>query len=307
MTTAQKTRYTLVKGQITIRNATLPKQGPQPDGDTVTFIPDSVDLVRSLKLFSGTPADIRNGHINVRYEGIDALETHFRALHQDLRFARAARERNLAQLGFKNVKFFADAPNVIESVTRNPLPAHVIANGIEANGRLLGLVYAGRNSKADGSKLFVDEALLNKSVNADLVREGLAYVEPYDTMPMALVKQLRSLVQRSRANRRGLFAHESITTKKAALLRNLDDLQLLVMWPKLFRRMAVYFGEGNVGLAGFDTWVRANPKDRDDTLRLPDGEKGNMHDTYSITGDRLRLHFRPEDLLVQPDPKPLMA
>jgi hypothetical protein len=307
MSTPQKTRYTLVKGQITIRNAALPKQGPQPDGDTVTFVPDSLDLVRSLKRFSGVPADIRNGHINVRYEGIDALETHFRALHQDLRFARAARERNLAQLGFKNVKFFADAPNVIESVTRNPLPAHVIANGIESNGRLLGLVYAGRGAKADGSKLFVDEALLDKSVNADLVHEGLAYVEPYDTMPMALVTHLRSGVQRSRAKQRGLFAHESISTKKAALLRNLDDLQPLVMWPKLFRRLAAYFGEGNVGLAGFDAWVRADPVSRDDTLRLPDGELGNMHDTYSIAGDKLRLHFRPEDLLVTPDPKPPMA
>jgi endonuclease YncB( thermonuclease family) len=301
---AKKSRYTLVKGQITIRNTAHPKQGPQPDGDTVTFIPDSLDLVRSLKRFSGVPADIRSGHINVRYEGIDALETHFRAFHQDLRFARAARERNLAQLGFKSVKFFADAPNVIESVSKNPLPAHVIANGIEANGRLLGLVYTGRASQADGSNVWVDAAMLKKSVNADLVREGLAYVEPYDTMPMTLVAQLRTLVQGARTGRRGLFAHESITTKKSALLRNLDDLQPLVMWPKLFRRLAAYFDEGNAGLAAFDDWVRADPVRRDDSLRLPDGEKGNMHDTYEVTGDKLRVLFRPEDLLVTPDPKP---
>jgi endonuclease YncB( thermonuclease family) len=306
MATQQKARYTLIKGQITIRNPDLPRQGPQPDGDTVTFVPDSLDLVRGLRLISGMPPNIRNGRVNVRYEGVDALETHFGSFHQDLPFARAARDRNLAQLGFKKVTFFADLPNVIESVSKNPLPAHVLANGIEANGRLLGLVYAGRNNKADGSTVFVDDALLNKSVNADLVRQGLAYVEPYDSMPMELVTQLRKLVGRARSTRSGLLAQESITTKKSALLRNIDDLQALVMWPKLFRRLATYFAEGQVGLAGFDAWIRADQVQvsRDDRLRLPNGETGNLHDTYAVVGNRLQLRFQPEDLLITPDPKP---
>src|SRR5262249_50764826 len=93
-------RYTLIQGQYSVHNATHPRQGPQPDGDTITFIPDSLALVQGLRRLSGRAPDIRNGHINVRYEGIDALETHFQGAHQNLTFANAARERNLASVGF---------------------------------------------------------------------------------------------------------------------------------------------------------------------------------------------------------------
>ena len=75
MNHAKKTRYTLVTGQFTIHDTEHPLQGPQPDGDTVTFIPDSLDTVLGLRKISSRPPAIRNGHIAVRYEGIDALET----------------------------------------------------------------------------------------------------------------------------------------------------------------------------------------------------------------------------------------
>jgi hypothetical protein len=36
------------------------------------------------------------------------------------------------------------------------------------------------------------------------------------------------------------------------------------MWPKLFRRLAEYFASGNVGLSGFDAWIREDIVTRDD-------------------------------------------
>lgn len=303
-----KGRYTLIKGQFWIHNPDKPRQGPQPDGDTVGFIPDSVDLVRQLRRISGRAPDISSGRINVRYEGIDALETHFQGVHQALALAHAARDVNLARLGFKDVMFFADLPEVVQSVTKNPLPGYVLANGIEANGRLLGLVYAGATSRPDGQAVFVDNALLDQSVNARLVAAGLAYVEPYDSMPMALVTRLRSLVTAARGAKLNpsLWPLEAVSVGKKALLRNSTDLRKLVMWPKLFRRLAAYFAEGHVGLSAFDAWIRDDKVHRDDALRLPDGEQGNMHDTYQIGGDRLQLKFLPEQLLITPDPKPPM-
>jgi hypothetical protein len=298
-------RYTLIKGQYSIHNPNDPRRGPQPDGDTVTFFPDSIDLVRGLRRFSGIPPDIRNGHINVRYEGIDALETHFQGTHQDLGFANAAREKNLALLGFTNVRFFPDLPNVVQSVDRNPLQGYVIANGIESNGRLLGLLYAGATNRQDGSRVFVDNALLDQSVNAKLVDVGLVFVEPYDTMPMSLVRHLRAKIAAARAAGSGLWPSESPTTETAVSIPKLADAQTLAMWPKLFRRLATYFSEGNAGLGQFDTWVRDDRVNRDDALRLPDGEAGNMHDTFLVEGNNLRLKFRPEELLITPDPSPV--
>jgi hypothetical protein len=302
-----KSRYTLIKGSFWIRYPDKPRQGPQPDGDTTTFHADNVALVRDLPRLSGRGPNINaRGNIPVRYEAIDALETHFEGTHQQIGFADAARDENLRLLGFRNVRFFDDMPNNVESANSDSMPGFVIANGIEANGRLLGLVYPGSIEQADGEHIFVEAELLDRSVNAKLVEAGLAYMEPYDTMPISLVKHLREVIGTARANKAGLFAAEDISVTKTSAIRNLAKLQELVMWPKLFRRLVAYFAEGHVGLGQFDSWIREDPVHRDDSLRLPDGEKGNMHDTYIIDGDSMKLQFNPEDLLIAPDPKPML-
>lgn len=304
---AGRSRYTLIKGNFWIRYPDKPRQGPQPDGDTITFHADDVTLVRNLPRLSGRGPNINaRGNIPVRYEGIDALETHFEGTHQQIGFADAARDENLRLLGFRNVKFFDDMPNNVESANSDSMPGFVIANGIEANGRLLGLVYPGSIEQADGEHIFVDAPLLDRSVNAKLITAGLAYVEPYDTMPLSLIKHLRDVIGTARASDTGLFAVENVSVTRAASIRDLAILQTLAMWPKLFRRLVAYFTEGHVGLGQFDSWMREDPVHRDDSLRLPDGEKGNMHDAYIINGDSMKLQFNPEDLLIAPDPKPML-
>lgn len=42
--------------------------------------------------------------------------------------------------------------------------------------------------------------------------------------------------------------------------------------------------------------------DRDDALRLPGSEAGNMHDTYLIAGDYLSLKVNPWWPTTVPDP-----
>lgn len=299
-----KSRYTVIKGNFWIRYPDLPRQGPQPDGDTITFHADDIALVRQLPRLSGRGPNVNaRGNIPVRYEGIDALETHFQGAHQNLGFANAARDENLRQVGFTNVRFFPDLPNNVESVDVNPLPGYVIANGIEANGRLLGLVYTGAPAEPDGSPIFVDGALLDRSVNASLVASGLAYMEPYDTMPISLVNHFRGVIATARQGGAGFFPTENIGKGKSATISDLATLQNLVMWPKLFRRLAAYFAEGHAGLDAFDGWIREDAVHRDDSLRLPSGEKGNMHDAYVISGNSMTLAFNPEDLLIAPDPK----
>ena len=102
-----------------------------------------------------------------------------------------------------------------------------------------------------------------------------------------------------------MWPSESPTTTDSVRIANLADAEALVMWPKLFRRLSNYFREGNAGLGQFDSWIRDDRIRRDDTLRLPNGEAGNMHDTFCVDGDNLRLEFRPEELLITPDPSPV--
>ena len=297
-------RYTVIHGQYRIHRADNPRQGPQPDGDTIRFEPNNLQLLYALPRFSGRAPDIRSNGINVRYECIDALETHFEGAHQNEALGLAARDQNLALIGYTGVTFFDDNPNIVSSVDVDPLPGYVIANGIESNGRLLGLTYVGTPPANDGERIFVDEAMLNQSVNAKLVQAGLAYVEPYDTMPIALINRMRAIIASARSAGLGIFAAESVAVGRSATIASLDDAQGLVMWPKLFRRLVAYFQEGKVGLSEFDSWIREDAVRRDDTLRLPDGERANMHDTYTISGDELSLRYNPEELIIAPDPAP---
>src|SRR5687767_7331904 len=109
----------LLRGQFVIRYPDLLRQGPEPDGDTVKFRPDSPALVEALPRRSGRPPDINARGISVRLEAIDALETHFGATHQELAGANAARNELLRHLGFTNVNFFADLPNKVQSADQD--------------------------------------------------------------------------------------------------------------------------------------------------------------------------------------------
>lgn len=291
-------RYVLITGDFYVLYPDLPGNGPEPDGDTISFLPLHDDLVQALRRFNGTPPDRKHlGVYSVRFEGIDALETHYKNHHQNLGLANAARDEMLQQVGFATVTFRQDRPNKVESAAPHPLPGYLLATGIEANGRIVAQVYAGQPDEgmADGDRVFVDDARLDRSVNAALVRAGLAYGEFYTTMPFPLIGRLRDAVVAARAAGAGLWPKESIGVDAPARPGSVADLADMVIFPKLYRRLVDYFADHS-DLAAFDTWVRAAP-DRDDLTQLPSGERGHLHDTYVVDGLGIRLRYRPEELV----------
>ena len=295
----KKARYTLIRGSYYILYPDLPKNGPQPDGDTINFLPDNEDLITGLTRFTSRSAERKHlGTYSVRFEGIDALETHFMNRHQKLDQAKAARDRMLALMGFGNVTFWPTLENNVQSAQHHPVRGCLIANGIESNGRVLGLVYPGEIAAdaTDGERIFVDHAHLNASVNATLVSEGLAYAELYSTMPLSLLVRLRDIVKAARNAGHGFWPQESVKVGASAKVTDASDLPNMVMFPKLYRRLVKYFDDGYIGLASFDAWIRANGTDRDDRALLPTQELGHLHDLYEINGDHIQLQFLPEDL-----------
>jgi endonuclease YncB( thermonuclease family) len=291
-------RYTLISGEFYLLYPDLPRNGPEPDGDTISFLPDHDDLVAALPRFNGRPPDRKHlGTYSVRFEGIDALETHFQNHHQNLEFANAARDLMLREAGFAQVDFVPDRPNKVQAAQPHPLPGHILATGIEANGRIVAQVYPGPpdDGVVDGDRVFVDDTLLDRSVDAALVRAaGLAYAELYSTMPFPLIGHLQALVTQARAAGAGFWPREDLGIDNPARPTSVADLADLVIFPKLYRRLVDYFTDQHPDLTAFHTWIRAQP-DRDDPAQLPTGERGHLHDLYQVDENGISLRLLPEE------------
>ncbi|MFI6298977.1 hypothetical protein ACIBEJ_45825 [Nonomuraea sp. NPDC050790] len=297
--------YTLLKGEYVIRYPDLPRQGPEPDGDTVKFRPDTPALVERLPRPSGTPPKINGRGISARLEAIDALETHFGDTHQEPQGATAARDELLALLGFTGVVFFPDLPNQVRSADQDTIRGHMLANGIDGNGRLIAFAFPGDHPGADGSAVFLDEAGVNRSANAALLGAGLAYPAFYATLPADLRVHLAAIARAARAKGAGFWPRATGDPDGSARIADLRGLQEAVLWPKLFRRLVPYLAPGRSTLDGFDAWLREDPVNRDDQLFLLEkGEYGNMHDVVRAAGNEIRLTAWPEDFIISPDPAP---
>ena len=207
-------RYTLIKGEYHIFYPDLPRSGPEPDGDTVTFRPDNPELIRSLPNQGRPPKFNGRKMTSIRFEGIDTLETHFQGMHQELGFAREARDFMLAKLGFTGVQFWPDQPNRVSAVDNNPRRGFVIANEVESNGRTVAFVYSGDSADADGSEIFLDATTMEKGVNIALVNASLTYGAFYTTLPTDLIQRMRELVRAARNASKGLWASENLNYLK---------------------------------------------------------------------------------------------
>lgn len=297
--------YILLQGRFVIRYPDIPRQGPEPDGDTIKFAPDTPALVEALPRPSGQPPAIGPRGVSVRLEAVDALETHFSGTHQALEGGNRARDALLARLGFTDVVFYDDLPNKVESADQDTMPGWVLSNGVDANGRVIGFVFAGPAPAPDGSSVFLDEAGVDKSANAGLLADGLVYPAFYGTLPATLRLHLSRASRAARAAGSGIWPAASGDPDGAAQLADIHTLATLTIWPKLFRRLVPYLAAGHSSLDGFDHWLREDPVHRDDRLLLLDPtEAGNLHDVVLAVGDSVQLTRWPEDFIIEPDPAP---
>ena len=298
------------KGNFWIHYPDHPRQGPEPDGDTVSFAADDLALVRSLHWHSGHGPNInaRAASSPVRYEGIDALGDSFQGrTPADAICSRAPATKTCASWDSRNVVFFPDLPNKVSSVDVNPLRGYVLANGIEANGRPRDLSMPVTPPMADGSQPFVDEAMLGQSVNAKLVAAGLAYVEPYDSMPIALVvRHLRTIIATARQAQYGPPGHgerQQDPNRTGAGSRNAADPW--IMWleavPPPHR---LFCGSASMVSASLTTGCASTRSTETICCGFRMAELGNMHDTYRVVGDTMTLAYNPEELPHRARPQP---
>lgn len=331
--------YRLLTGKFFVRfDERHNSAQPQPDGDTIRFIPDNpFELLDASKFEKGgfNGPDITEFGISVRFEAIDALETHYANSHQNIELGNAAKVKMMELLGFCKVECNDQKnPNVVTIAEKNPVEGFVISNGIDGNGRLIGFVFSGKTCDVDASLAKAQKksvpklpsgqnvvyglpgapvveltiSIAEKSVNLQLIRAGLVYATLYTSLPLPIGRAVAEAVRKTRTagGKEMLWAHENVNTVKAFTWdKTIEGLESTVMFPKLYRRL-VAFAESHRQAEKkllFMKWLtdKKSAKDRNDRMLLPPSKayKNPPHCEFGNMSDLLIVDETEKSLTLQ--------
>ena len=265
-----------------------------PDGDSIRFAPNDLALLSRL---SGGHAKVNaRGHVQLRIEAIDALETHYTppsgggVYHQPLRWADAAADRLLQFAGIDGVEWDASRKTVVAA--KDGTPGYILCRAVEKYGRPIAFVFAGAPPEHDGATVKLAPARLKDSYNHAALAEGLVFPTYYKGLFADLRAALTALVEAARAKQIGLWADD--VTNTGVDVTGLAVLtQDAVILPKLFRRLSEYLA--NTGaVAGFKDRLAQAPER---VLDLTDQNFTHLDTFVEQHGDRIALTRKPEQLV----------
>lgn len=275
--------FTLIKGAFYAK-------GYSPDGDSLKFM--AKKEANWAKLEKGTVRLSAKKHVQLRFEGIDALETHYKGSHQPEVLADAATEHVLALAGFTNVVWGPTHSRVTSA--DDGQEGYVLARQAERYGRPVAFVFAGKAPGTDGSSVYLDVPLLKQSLNYQLLEEGHAYPTYYEGLFADLRDAMTAAVITAWNKRRGVWPYDWSggvpVTGQSAIADH------YVMMPKLFRRLTGYLA-GHSSVSGFKTWLASRPER---VLVLRTGNFTNFDDVIEQQGNKVSLTEWPEDLVFRP-------
>lgn len=268
--------------------------GYEPDGDSIRFQADNDARWLDLDALS---ADVQGhrvnlnarGHAQLRFEGIDALETHFQGKHQPLQFAEAARTRLFKLLNIKNVQLgLGGAATAAEDGTRG----YILSRAADRFHRPIAFVFAGDPTESDGDSVRLTVTRLRNSANHKLAAEGLAYPTYYTGLFFDLRNELTRVVKAARSVKRNLWKLDE--TNSGANVTGLDSLMNQnVIMPKLFRRLSDFLDGGGT-VAGFIEHMKIN---REKILIISQNHFTHFDTVLDVQGDTVKLTVPPEDLI----------
>jgi endonuclease YncB( thermonuclease family) len=294
--------YTLIQGTFHLVNQTQngSPSGFEPDGDSIHFKPTNPALLDRLKRLD-QPYRLTNiGSVNLRIEGIDSLELHYRPdgggpnSHQPRPLADDARDFLTAHLGL-GVPAYSPPRRVRikPPVAQDATPGYILSRSLEVHGRPVSFVFAGDPPQADGSQVFLTVPMLENSLNFQSVLQGHAYPLFYDTLFVELREALAKAVQAARIAGRGLWPQD-VSQAGVSVTQQSDLENDGVIFPKLFRRLTDYLARGNVGVGGF----LSSLADTDEQiLDLTDDNFTHFDTIVSVNTDTVSMTRAPEEVV----------
>lgn len=272
--------FTLIKG-------TFHAKGYSPDGDSLRF---KADNASNWKKLDGRKVK-RNTrqHAQLRFEGVDALETHYKGTHQPRELADAATEFTLAAAGITGVRWGRTHTRV--TAANDATPGYILARTIERYGRPVAFVFGRTTNKPDGSSVFLDVNELRRSINYRLLDAGLAYPTYYEGLFHDLREAMTAAVLRAWNADRGLWPYDWTYGVPVTSLSVLSD-ECPVL-PKLFRRLVAYLSRHG-SVAGFKEHLAQNPEP---VHVLSTGQFTHFDTVIAVHGNQVGLTVDPEDLV----------
>ncbi|HEX2180868.1 MAG TPA: hypothetical protein VHH10_01185 [Rubrobacteraceae bacterium] len=263
--------FTLIKGSF------KPGAGT-PDGDSVRFLADDVDLWERLE---GEPVELGTGDetrdtVQLRFEGIDAIE---KDATEPL--ATEARDSMFDLIGFDEASEPEPRGFVLARMTD------------DRSGRPIAFAFAGETERPDGSEVFLRGPMLRESVNFRQMQASFAYPLYYNTLFADLRNEFNQALASAKNNGVGYWPHDK-TTVGVTVTSHGDLATIPPIWPKLWRRLDEFLRDES-SLAGFKAFLEERDE-RVDILSLMD-ERG-LQDLVEVQGDTVRMIEPPENLRV---------
>jgi len=276
--------FTAIKGTYHVT-------GYAPDGDSIRFMAQNP---ASWEQLEGKEVALNaKGHAQLRIEAIDTLETHYKSKHQPLKYADLATRRLHALLGIKDVTWSPSHARVISA--KDGIPGTIITRMAEENGRPVSYLYDQSLDMMDGEPVYLEKLLARKSVNFRMLREGLAFPTFYDGLFYDLRELFARETEKARKARRGVWAEDR--SNKLMQISSLEDItDEIVLLPKLFRRMVVFFQ--NRSLFNPLEFLRVIDEKNERVLILNQLHFTHLEDILEINAQgQMKLTEKPEELV----------
>jgi len=275
--------FVLIKGTFHVT-------GYSPDGDSLKF--KANNTANWAKLGGGTVKRNAKNHVQLRFEGIDTPETHYKGQHQPSVVADPATDFALESAGISNVVWSANRYRVLSA--NDGTPGYILSREAERYGRPVAFVFEGSTPKADGSRPFLDGIWLKQSLNYKLVKAGWAYPTYYEGLFADLREVLTGATLQAWNAWRGVWPYDWSGGVPVSDQASISE-QFGIL-PKLFRRLTAHIGAGGTA-SNFKNYL-ANAEDR--LMVLPSGHFTNLNALVQVSGNVVSLTEYPENLVFRP-------
>ena len=257
--------YLVMKGNFVII-------GKEPDGDSVRFIADDLDLYRYLhRAYRIKPS--RDGSVQLRFEGVDAPELHYGSAAQPL--GAEARDTLLPWMGFDNIVYVNDQSTMVKSADPASVPGAILTQAAEANGRPVSYIFLNQQASQleEGTWVNLQEELLKATINYRLLTSGMAYYTVYTSTPFVHRQLLREASAAAREAGQGVWQLDTTSDFVLGDQSSIGPNGQLIL-PKLFRRCTDFLKDVARGYQGnlsdWLIWISKGSRNENDLVAIND-------------------------------------